>query len=155
MVEKTIVERINRREYQKAIASAIAATAIKEYVKSAKELPIVISDDVQALKKTKDVVALINGLGLSSYIENEGGRIKKGIRRSAAQKRYKRAALFVVKDDNGISKAARNIPGFDICRTDQLRVNLLAPGGRPGRLVIWSESAAKSLDQDISKLHLG
>ncbi len=154
MIEKTLVERINKKEYQKAVASAIAATALKDYVKASKDLPIVLSDDVQALKKTKDVIRLIEALGLGAQLENDGPRIKRGIRRSAVQRRYKRTALFIVKSDNGISRAARNIPGVDVCRTDSLKVNLLAPGGRPGRLVIWSESAAKSIDEDITKLHL-
>lgn len=154
MIEKTIIEQINKREYQKAIASAIAATVLSDHVKSSKALPIVLSDEVQALKKTKDVISMIESLGLSDNKVGAAARIKKGIRRSASQRKYKRSVLFVVKEDSGISKAARNIPGFDICKVDQLRVCLLAPGGKPGRLVVWSESAVKSLDQDISKLSL-
>lgn len=154
MVEKTIVERINKKEYQKAVASAVAATAMKDYVQSSKELPVILSDELQAIKKTKDIVKLIETLGFGSYLENGKVHIKKGLRRTAHQKHYKKSVLFVVKADNGVLKAAGNIPGVDACKTDSLVVNLLAPGGKPGRLAIWSESAVKSLDDDIGKLNV-
>ncbi len=152
--EKRIIESINAAEYRKAIASAVAATALSDYVKCERSLPVVVSDEIQALKKTRDVVALVGKLGLKSAIADSNAHIRKGIRRSASQRHYKRTILLVVKDDDGILKAARNIRGFDVCDVSSLRANLLAPGGRPGRLTVWSESAVKALDTAIGGLSL-
>ena len=38
-------------------------------------------------------------------------------------------------------KAVRNIAGVDVCTVDGLNVELLAPGGQPGRLLITTKKA--------------
>jgi len=53
--------------------------------------------------------------------------------------------LVVVGDDKNASRALRNFEGLSIVRADQLSVEALAPGTRPGRLTIWTESALKTI----------
>ena len=53
--------------------------------------------------------------------------------------------LIVVAEDRGIIKGARNLPGVDVVLVKNLNAELLAPGGVPGRLTLWSCSAIESL----------
>merc|ERR1712179_134361 len=54
--------------------------------------------------------------------------------------------LVVYDQDQGITKAFRNIPGVDTIQVDNLNILKLAPGGHVGRFCIWTESAFKKLD---------
>ncbi|MCL4379475.1 MAG: 50S ribosomal protein L4 [Candidatus Marsarchaeota archaeon] len=143
LVEKGIVERINAKEYQKAIRSAIAAT----------KQPIVLSSDMESMRRTKEVIKMLNSLKLDGEIRGAKAR-RKGIRRSSRQRRYGRSLLIVVDADKGIAKAARNIPGVDVCSVQSISVGMFAPGGRPGRLTLWSEAALEKLDSEINNKKL-
>merc|ERR1712113_1127055 len=48
--------------------------------------------------------------------------------------------------DQGLTKAFRNIPGVDTIQVDALNLLKLAPGGHVGRFCIWTEAAFKKLD---------
>jgi large subunit ribosomal protein L4e len=50
-------------------------------------------------------------------------------------------------EDNGVSKAAKNLPGVDVAILRNLNAELLAPGANPGRLVVWAKSAFNALDE--------
>ncbi|MGC9156583.1 MAG: 50S ribosomal protein L4 [Candidatus Micrarchaeia archaeon] len=148
-VEKRIVERINKKEYNKAIAMAIAATANAEEVAKRhifkNKLPIVVSDDVEKLSKTKDVLNLLLRLGLKEDIEkSHEPRLRKGLRRSARRRHFRYSVLLVAKDASKLEKAGRNIPGVDVASVDKLSIGLLAPGGMP-RLVVWTKGAIESV----------
>merc|ERR1711860_351341 len=54
--------------------------------------------------------------------------------------------LVVYDQDQGLTKAFRNIPGVDTIQVDALNILKLAPGGHVGRFCIWTESAFKKLD---------
>merc|ERR1712034_196489 len=54
--------------------------------------------------------------------------------------------LVVYDQDQGITKAFRNIPGVDTIQVDNLNLLKLAPGGHVGRFIIRTESAFKKLD---------
>ena len=51
-------------------------------------------------------------------------------------------------DKSKVIKCVKNIPGVDITTPNMLNVELLAPGGDPGRLTIFTESALKALEVD-------
>jgi large subunit ribosomal protein L4e len=142
LVEKTIMEKINRKEYQKAIASAVSAT------KTTHGKPIIISNEIESISKTKDILRLFNTLKVIKR-EDKKPRIKKGLRRSTRQKHYKKSVLLVISRDDSAIRAARNIAGVDACVVSRLTANLLAPGGNPGRIAVWSEHAAKEIDASI------
>ncbi len=154
--EKVIVKRINKKEKRFAIRSGIAATAVKELVEhrrhkvaDVKQLPIVIDDDVESLTKTKEVEALFQSLGIWADVERadrKKTRAGKGKMRGRRKKTGK-GPLIVVSEDNGISKAGRNLPGVDIVDIHSLNAELLAPGAHPGRLVVWGRSAFGKLDE--------
>merc|ERR1712144_89030 len=58
----------------------------------------------------------------------------------------KKGPLVIYDQDQGLSKAFRNIPGVETCSVDHLNLLKLAPGGHVGRFCIWTESAFKKLD---------
>ncbi len=160
VIEKTLVENINRKEYQKAIRSSIAATSKEDYVKrkhaiGALKLPIVLSNEIESVKRTRDVVAALASLKLTDDMERSRRRTRrKGQRRLASQSHHRRTVLIVVNKDEGVVKAARNIPGVDACTVRGLRAALLAPGGVPGRVTVWSEDAVKNLKSEVLNLSL-
>jgi large subunit ribosomal protein L4e len=153
-VEKNWEEKINKKERRKAIKSAIAATAMKEVVKERghkidklEELPIIVTDDIEKVSKTKDLEKFLINIGLEEEIK----RIKKKKVRAGKGKmrgrRYKKkiGPLIVISKDGGIGKAAKNLPGINVCRVENLNAEYLAPGAMPGRLTIWSRSSIEKL----------
>ena len=156
-IEKTLIESINKKEYQKAIRSAASATVKAEYVAKKHvvdaKVPLILSDEIESIKKTKDLMKVLETLKISNDLaRSKDPSIRKGLRRLAQRRHFRKSLLIVVGKDNGVVKAARNIPGVDACTTSTVRANLLAPGGVPGRVTLWSESAVKSLGSDIEKL---
>ncbi|EIJ89088.1 large subunit ribosomal protein L4e [Nematocida parisii] len=138
-----------------AAAMAVAATASPALVESRghiisqlKSIPIVISNEIESLKRTKQALELINNFSLTEEIE----RVKnsKAIRAGKGKARnrrwvLRRGVLVIYKEDKGITKAFRNIRGIDLMPVDQLDLLKLAPGGHLGRLVVWTEGAFERL----------
>lgn len=54
--------------------------------------------------------------------------------------------LVVYSKDDGVRRAFRNIPGVDTMSVHKLNLLKLAPGGHIGRLIVWTESAFKHLN---------
>lgn len=158
-VEKIIRKETNKKERILAIRSAIAATANKAKVierghkfDEKLEIPTVLIDDLEKLQKTKEVQNVLQAIGLADDLERAAIkkiRAGKGKMRGRKYKRRKSALIVVAKND-GIFRAARNIPGIDIVEVKYLSTELLAPGGRCGRLLIWSESAMSQIDSLFS-----
>jgi large subunit ribosomal protein L4e len=153
---KIFAKEINRNERRKAIRSAISATTMRDLVikrghklPDNLKLPIVLEDTFEKFDKTKIVRSTLQKLGLGNELmraQQKTIRAGKGKLRGRKYKR-KKGPLLVILKDQGILKGARNIPGVDICTVTLLNAELLAPGGHPGRLVVWTESAIKELDK--------
>jgi len=159
--EKNIVKRIPKKEKRLALLSAIAATASKEVVtlrghsiEDVPAIPLIVTDDLERLKKTREVEETLIHLGVLSDIyrvrESRKIRAGKGKRRG---RKIKQAIgpLIVLAENKGVIEAARNIPGVDIVTVESLNAEILAPGAHPGRLTIWTEGAIKKLGE----LHSG
>merc|ERR1719326_933467 len=67
----------------------------------------------------------------------------------------RRGPLVVYSEDNGITRAVRNIPGVEAASVDRLNLLQLAPGGNFGRFVIWTEGAFKKLGSMYGSLKSG
>merc|ERR1712187_918196 len=48
-------------------------------------------------------------------------------------------------EDNGITRAFRNLPGVELCHVSRLNLLQLAPGSHLGRFIVWSEGAFNAL----------
>lgn len=155
--EKRIVKRIPKKEKRLALLSAIAATASKEVVAArghsivdVLEIPLVVTNDLEALKKTRDVEETLIRLGVLSDIYRVEGsrRVRAGKGKSRGRKMKQSVGpLIVVAEDKGIMEAARNIPGVNVARVSSLNAEMLAPGTHPGRLTIWTDSALERLNE--------
>jgi large subunit ribosomal protein L4e len=159
--EKVIVKRIPKKEKRLALHSAIAATASKELVtkrghaiEDILEIPLIVTDDLEELKKTKQVEEALTHLGLLSdiYRVKESRKIRAGKGKKRGRKMKQAIGpLIIVSESKGIAKAARNIPGVDIVPVKDLNVEQLAPGTHPGRLTIWTSGAINRLDELCAK----
>jgi large subunit ribosomal protein L4e len=155
--EKIIHERINKKERDLAIRSAIAATAVKELVQrrghnisGIKELPLVVAD-IESIEKARDAKAMLESIGAWRDVEraSAGVRDRAGIGKLRGR-RYKepKSVLIVVSTPRSpLARAARNFPGVDVVYVNNLSVLYLAPGGVPGRLTLWSDAAIKALQE--------
>jgi large subunit ribosomal protein L4e len=158
--EKVIYLKANKKERKLARNSAIAFTCSKEAVLTrghkvdGVKLPLVVSDEVEKIKKTSELLALMEKIGLSKEVERLYDGIKhntgKAKRRGRAY-RERKGPLIVVKSDKGIGRAASGIPGVDVTDVASLSVLHLAPGGKAGRLTLWAESAIKELAKEEKK----
>jgi len=145
---------VNQRRY--AMCSAIAATGIPALVMSkghrieeTPEVPLVISDKVEELKKTKEAVAVLKKFKAWSDIEKvyNSKRFRAGKGKMRNRRRIqRRGPLIIYNQDNGICRAFRNIPGITLINIARLNLLKVAPGGHVGRFCIWTESAFKRLD---------
>lgn len=153
-VEKIWEERINKKERQKAIRSAIAATSVKELVlkrghRFEKEVPIVVEDKIQEIKKTKEFIELLKKIGLQKELERiEEKKIRAGKGKSRGRPyKKKKGPLLVITKDSGVGKAVKNIQGMNVCRVENLSAEYLAPGAQAGRLAIFTKSAIEKLGE--------
>lgn len=153
--EKIVKKKINRKVNKMSLISAISASGDLVWVKNrghlidkVPEIPLVIDDKIQTVKKTKLMYSILSELGLEDELVKvkEGKKIRagKGKRRGRKYKN-KKSILVVIKDDFGIVKASRNIPGVDVIKFENLSIANLAPGGLSGRLILWAQSAFNDL----------
>lgn len=155
--EKKIIKRLPKKEKRLALLSAIAATASKEAIASrghsiedVPEIPLIVTDDFEKLKKAKEAEEALIHLGVFADIyrvrESRKVRAGKGKRRG---RKIKQAVgpLIVIAENRGIMEAARNIPGVDVVTVNNLNVEFLAPGTHPGRFAIWTSGAVERLNK--------
>jgi large subunit ribosomal protein L4e len=159
--EKKIVRRIPKKEKRLALLSAIAATASKEVVASrghsiedVPEIPLIVTNDLESLKKAKEVEEALISLGVFSdiYRVKESRKIRAGKGKHRGRKTKQAVGpLIVVAENNGIIESSRNIPGVGVLTVNNLNVEMLAPGTHPGRLTIWTNSAVEKLNELYSR----
>jgi len=139
-----------------AMCSAIAATGVPALVmakghviQGIPEVPFVVSDKVQSFVKTKEAVEFLRRnkawADVAKVYASRRMRAGKGKLRNRRHVQ-KLGPLVIYDQDQGVTKAFRNIPGVDCIQVDNLNILKLAPGGHVGRFVIWIESAFKKLD---------
>jgi len=165
-VEKQWDLKINAKERRKAFRSALAATTQESYVNARGHvipekatLPYIVDNKIESLSKdhegesiTKRAISLLSGLGIDEDVERSisgrGIRAGKGKRRG---RRYRtpKSILVVLSENNGSEKAFTNLSGVDVTTAKNLNTELLAPGGDPGRLVVFSKAAVSALEERL------
>jgi len=168
--EKDWTEKINRKERALALRSAIAAVGNQGLVQTRGHrvpekatVPLVVSDDFEVLfdritedyKKenrrpayTKEAAKVLEALGLSGELDRAKGgvHVRAGRGKTRGRKyRCPSSILFVVNDTEKARKCFGNLPGVDVVAPSKLNVELLAPGGDPGRLTLFTEKALMTL----------
>lgn len=153
--EKVIYLRVNKKEGRLARESAIAFTASLDAVRARGHkvgkvtLPLVVADDIETVEKTGELVSFLEKVDLKAELERVDDHVKRNTgKRRLRGRAYRTGAgpLLVVTNDRGVGRAAGGIPGVCVTRVDSLGVLDLAPGGVPGRLTLWTESALGALE---------
>jgi large subunit ribosomal protein L4e len=154
-VEHDFGKKINDKERRLAISSALAATSRTEMVRSRGHrfnegvtLPVVVEDGMENLERTKDVLSMLQSIGLGADIQraSDGLHVKAG-RGKMRGRRYKRprSILVIASSGSAIITGARNLPGVSATSPRGLNAEYLAPGGDPGRLVVISKKALEAI----------
>jgi large subunit ribosomal protein L4e len=154
---KKIKKKIPKKEMKLAIRSAISATGSKDavtlrghIVDDVPDFPLVVVDEIQNIKKTKDIEETLINLGVWADIfrVKESRKIRSGKGKMRGRKmKQSIGPLLVVSKNDGIAEAARNLPGLDVVKVESLNAEILAPGTHSGRLTIWTNSALTKLDE--------
>jgi len=155
--KKKIRKKIPRKEMQLALRSAVAATGSKETVASrghmvedVPDFPLVVVDEIQSVKRTKDMEEALMNLGVWPDIfrvkESRKVRAGKGKMRGRKMKQAVGPLLVITKNE-GVAEAARNLPGIEVASVENLNAELLAPGTHPGRLTVWTSSAFEKVEK--------
>lgn len=148
--------KVNQGQRRFATASALAASALPalvmargHHIDEMPEVPLVLNAGFESCTKTAAAYAMLQEFGVAADVDKvkASKKLRAGIGK-LRNRRYvqRRGPLLVYNEDNGITKAFRNLPGVELCHVDRLNLLQLAPGGHVGRLVVWSEGAFQKLD---------
>ena len=148
-VEKIIYQKINVKERLKALRSAIAASINKNLVEQKhtlngiKGFPLIVENKIENLKKSKEIIDTLNNLGLSQELDRTKQKKVRAGKGKMRVRKYKRKVgpLIVVSGPCDTEKSARNVAGVKVCQVRYLNSELLAPGAKPSRLVIWTPAS--------------
>ena len=158
-VERIWEIKINDKERRFARASSLASTSDRRLVKGRGHvleedvsLPVIVEDEAESITKSADVEQMFGKIGiLDDVIRARDGRNVRAGRGKMRNRRHRqpRGPLVVVSSrDAALSKSARNFPGVEVCTPSDLNTERLAPGGTPGRLVVFSQKAIGMLVGD-------
>jgi large subunit ribosomal protein L4e len=160
---KDIYKKINRKEKQLGLCSAIAVTAKKELVQrrghkisNEVKLPLVVSNDIESIAKTKDLKNALIRLGLGDDLARASlvRKARSGTaRRRGRSARSGTSALIIVGNDSKLVTLSGSIPGINIKHVKELSILDLVPGSKPIRLTIYSQSAIDYLKTLHAPMH--
>ncbi|CAE7672874.1 RPL4A [Symbiodinium sp. CCMP2592] len=156
--------RVNVTKKRHAVAVALAASSLPPLVMArghkigkVAELPLVVSDGLESVTKTKQAVESLKKLGCGEELQKvlDSKKIRAGKGKARNRRFVRRLGPLVIYNedgqkslsplDNGIVRAMRNVPGVETAHVDRLNLLRLAPGGAFGRFLIFTESAFKRL----------
>jgi large subunit ribosomal protein L4e len=156
-VERDWSEKINRKEMAVAKLSALAAMADPEKVRERGHkfaegitVPIVVEDGIENLSKTSEVMDVLERIGIADVERVRDGTKTMAGRGKMRGRRFRspRGVLIVVSNEESpLLTGASNLPGVEIVTFDNLNAALMAPGGDPGRLALFSESALNKIGE--------
>jgi large subunit ribosomal protein L4e len=161
---KHIYKKINKKENKLALCSTIAATANKgiietrgHKVKNIVNFPIVVSNDIESVSNSKELLRVFISLGLEEELKRS--KSSKKARTGKARRRGRRSkvatsALIAIGKDEGILRLSNSLPGIDIVEVNNLSVLDFTPQSRGVRLTIYSENAIKELSSLKTSLQI-
>lgn len=152
-------KKINERERRAARNAALAAVQEASIIlarghrfREELSLPVVVEDGIESAAPddglTQEGVKILERLGVLPDVKRskEGRHVRAG-RGKMRGRRYRQpiSLLVVVKDTSKVRRLFGNLPGVDVVSPSGLNAELLAPGGDPGRLTVFSEGALEVL----------
>ena len=149
---KNIYKKVNKKEKLLALCSAIAATTNSELIKRRGhkikdeiQLPIVVSNEIESVVKSKDLEKILFNLGLEEDLKRTFIRRNKSYHKNSINRRSALSVLILVGNDEKIGRLSNSLPGITVKSVKSVSVLDLAPGSKPIRLTIFSENAIKEL----------
>jgi large subunit ribosomal protein L4e len=149
---KNIYKKVNKKEKLLALCSAIAATTNSELIKRRGhkikdeiQLPIVVSNEIESVVKSKDLEKILLNLGLEEDLKRTFIRRNKSYHKNSINRRSALSVLILVGNDEKIGRLSNSLPGITVKSVKSVSVLDLAPGSKPVRLTIYSENAIKEL----------
>jgi len=152
-------KKINDHERRLARNAALAAVRDPSLVSSRGHrfdedlsLPVIVEDGIEALdldnRATREGLRILNRLGVIADVDRaKDGRHVRAGRGKMRGRRYRqpRSLLIVVKEADKVRRLFGNLLGVEVVSPAALNAELLAPGGDPGRLTVFSEGALEVL----------
>lgn len=115
-------------------------------------LPVVVEDGIETFEPdggaTHEGVRILTRLGvLPDLVRAKEGRHIRAGRGKMRGRRYRQpqSLLVVVRDTGKVRRLFGNLPGVEVVTPAALNAEVLAPGGDPGRLAVFSEGALEIL----------
>jgi large subunit ribosomal protein L4e len=149
---KNIYKKVNKKEKLLALCSALAATTNSELIKRRGhkikdeiQLPIVVSNEIESVVKSKDLEKILFNLGLEEDLKRTFIRRNKSYHKNSINRRSALSVLILVGNDEKIGRLSNSLPGITVKSVKSISVLDLAPGSKPVRLTIFSENAIKEL----------
>jgi large subunit ribosomal protein L4e len=157
--ERVWSKKVNQNERRMARDAALAALKEASIVlarghrfKDELSLPVVIEDGIETLAPERGAaqegVKILETIGVFPDVDRakEGRHVRAG-RGKMRGRRYRQptSLLVVVKDPITVRRLFGNLPGVDVVSPSALNAEILAPGGDPGRLTLFSEGALEVL----------
>lgn len=146
------LNKVNKKELQRALESAIASTASEKYLtkkystlqdkKLKLDLPFVMSSKIVGLRAKEGLQSIKKILGEELFqiaVKKKSIRAGKGKTRGRPYK--KTAGALIITGE----KEKMKMKGLENVQVKNLSVSNLAEGNSPGRLVIYTEEAIKEL----------
>ncbi len=155
VVARIWAKKVNEKERRKARAAALAAVhdahlvAARGHRFSTKTtVPVVVQDAVEEIETVSEAVEFLEAVGVYDDVvrAKDGTHVRAG-RGKMRGRRYRRprGPLLVVRDAAKARQGFGNLPGVEIVTPAGLNAEILAPGGDPGRLTIFSAGALEAL----------
>ncbi len=152
-------KKVNQHERGLARNAALAALKDPALVSSrghrfdsALSLPVVMEDAIESLEPeegaTREGVSILERLGLQQDVDRakDGRHVRAGRGKMRGRRlRQPRSLLVVVKEPAKVRRLFGNLPGVEVVSPAALNAEVLAPGGDPGRLALFSEGALEIL----------
>ncbi|MBD3164873.1 50S ribosomal protein L4 [Candidatus Woesearchaeota archaeon] len=148
-------KKINKKERNLAIRSAMAATLSRELAEKRghvlpEEYPFIINDSICGLTRTRQLKEFLDGIDFGSELQRaKEKKVRAGKGKSRGRKyKRKKSLLIIVEGSCPLISSGKNMPGIDIIDVKDLDVSVLAPGAVPGRLTLWTSKAVQKIAKD-------
>lgn len=150
-------QKINQKERRLAIRSALAATRDATLVRARGHrlrdkatLPLVVEDALEGVAKTRQIMDFLEKLGLGDEVRRAHDGVHQRAGRGKMRGRRLKSpvsVLMVASNPAQLRRGAGNLVGVHVTTPKRLNAELLAPGGDPGRLTLFTAGALKQLEE--------
>jgi len=159
------LKKVNKKEIRKALKSAFAATASKEFLQKKYEkykisdkieLPFVI-EKIELKEKRKEIFKSISNMleknlgDFAKRLITPEKKIRSGKGKTRGRKYKKKVGMLLIVSSEEKKKVDLNNFGVETIEAKKVGINNLAPGGIPGRFTIYTDKAIEELKNRFIK----